>query len=98
MTRLRIASRYRSGAILIALFAVIGSGCSGDRGMRLRSERAGQDSATIAKDRRSFPRGQVIPPAGLGVDLVRANGGGEPPQAEVGLAGFTHNGVPGRNP
>ncbi|WP_406697384.1 hypothetical protein V5E97_00865 [Singulisphaera sp. Ch08] len=94
----RLASRYRSGAILVAFFVVLSSGCSSDRRLGVRSERAGQGSATIAKDRNSFPAGQVIPPAGLGVDLVRANGGGEPPRGEVGLAGFTHNGVPGQNP
>ena len=88
---------YRSGAILVALFAILGSGCSSDRRMGLRSSKAGQDSGTVAKDRSTFPRGQVIPPAGLGVDLVRANGGGQP-DAAVGLAGFSHNGVPGHNP
>lgn len=94
----RLASWFRSGAVLAALFAVIGSGCSGERRMGLRSTRAGENSSTIARDRSLTPRGQVIPPAGIGVDLVRANGGGEPAKAEVGLAGFTHNGVPGRNP
>src|SRR5690348_8066958 len=98
MPTTRIASQYRRGAILVALVAAIGGGCSSDRGMGLRATKAGQDSATIARDRRSIPRGQVIPPAGLGVDLVRANGGGESHDAEVGLAAFSRNGVPGQRP
>lgn len=30
------------------------------------------DSSTVAKDRALTPRGQVIPPAGFGVDLVKS--------------------------
>ena len=30
------------------------------------------EPATVAKDRSLIPRGQVIPPAGFGVDLVRS--------------------------
>lgn len=83
--------------MLIALATVLASGCSSERRMGLRAMQAGENSSTIARDRSKIPAGQVIPPAGIGVDLVRANGGGEPADPEVGLAGFTHNGVPGRH-
>lgn len=94
----QIASLYRSMAMLVALLALIGPGCSSDR-LAQRAMQAGQNSSTIARDRSKIPAGQVIPPAGIGVDLVRANGGGDPGQTDpgVGLAGFSHNGVPGRS-
>lgn len=38
-------------------------------GCRSRGE---VDSSTVAKHRSLAPRGQVIPPAGFGVDLVRS--------------------------
>jgi hypothetical protein len=64
------ANPGRHKAILLAFCALIGTGCAHERGIR---SRAGQDSSTIAKDRSAVPRGQVIPPAGLGVDLVRSS-------------------------
>lgn len=59
------------GVLLLAFCAMVGSGCAQDR-TRSRFPRAGQDSSTIATDRRTVPRGETIPPAGLGVDLVQS--------------------------
>jgi len=67
----RTASVRRNGVLLLAFCAMVGSGCAQDR-TRGRFPRAGQDSSTIATDRRTIPRGETIPPAGLGVDLVQS--------------------------
>ena len=85
----RTANRCRHGAILLAFCALIGTGCAHQRGGR---SRAGQDSSTIAKDRSQVPRGQVIPPAGLGVDLVRS---GSLDDDELKRSSFSRLGVPG---
>jgi hypothetical protein len=85
----RTANLCRHGAILLASCALIGTGCAHERGVRAR---AGQDSSTIAKDRSAVPRGQVIPPAGLGVDLVRS---GSLDDNELRRTSFSRLGVPG---
>ena len=46
-------------------------GCAQGRGRaRFDRSRVGVDSSTISPPRSQAPRGQVIPPTGLGVDLV----------------------------
>jgi hypothetical protein len=89
MPMARTANSCRNGAILLAFCALIGAGCAHERGFR---PQPGQDSSTIAKDRSKVPRGQVIPPAGLGVDLVRSNPVDE---NELRLTSFSRVGVPG---
>ena len=64
---------FRTGPLRIGLAALvlIGLGCSAERGVRRRTEPADSKPATLGSDFKEAPAGQTIPPAGIGVDMVR---------------------------
>jgi hypothetical protein len=66
----RPRSQVRERALLVALLALLGNGCSPDRVAGRHSKVQGS-TPTIGTDFRSVSPGQTIPPAGLGVDLVQ---------------------------
>src|SRR4051794_8422134 len=64
-----VGSHRRGRARLVAILTLISAGRSGQRKGTMRPP--SYATPTIGVDHRSAPRGQTIPPAGLGVDLVR---------------------------
>ena len=59
----------RLGLVLLVLL-LSPVGCARDRGLRAGPEQ-GTDTATVGHDLKNAPRGQALPPPGLGVDLAR---------------------------
>ena len=70
--------RRTTRTAVVVLAAMIASGCASDRSAGKRFS-PGTNSSTVAPDRANFPRGETIPPAGFGVDLVdvKPGSGGE---------------------
>jgi hypothetical protein len=67
------------GAALISLILASAPGCASNQfGVRQDEEHPPKDlgtTPTLGADRSKVPDGQSIPPAGLGVDLVRGASG-----------------------
>jgi hypothetical protein len=75
--------------ILVALVGLAVSGCAPHRGLGRRGDTMRPPSfanPTVGTDRRAVPRGQTIPPSGLGVDLVRLPGEGTTPTGPAARA------------
>jgi hypothetical protein len=74
-------------AVLIALLALLGAGCTHGRFAGRPSKDLGS-TPTIGTDFHSVPPGQTIPPAGFGVDLVRGESDAKKDETTVQAAGF----------
>jgi hypothetical protein len=74
-------------AVLIALLALLGAGCTHGRFAGRPSKDLGS-TPTIGTDFHSVPPGQTIPPAGLGVDLVRGESDAKKDETTVRAAGL----------
>lgn len=66
--------RRRGWWLVPAMFALLaGGGCSQWQGSRPRQPADRASWSTLGTDRSTIPRGQTIPPAGFGVDLVESS-------------------------
>ena len=73
-----------SGPILVLALGLTGCGNTSRPGLFRRRPAGPEPSgATIGHDFRSWPAGTTIPPAGLGVDLVRSQGSQTQPGIEI---------------
>src|SRR5688572_17746049 len=62
--------RRRRRVPALILCSLLGTGCSHLQGLARRSDSAPGSSSTLGTDFKTAPKGQTIPPAGFGVDLV----------------------------